>query len=107
MDRITLLSNIPLFEEVARADLEALVPHFDDRKVGEGAELFHEGSDGSTLFLIEEGAIEISVGEGKARAVLATLYPGQFLGELSLFDGQPRSATATAVKPSTLIALSR
>ena len=46
-------------------------------------------------------------GEGKARVVLASLFAGQYFGELSLFDGSPRSATATASKRSRLIRLDR
>src|SRR5262249_30895563 len=66
-----------------------------------------QGDQGSSLFVIEDGAVEISYGEGRARVVLATLFAGQYFGELSLFDGSPRSATATASKPSRLGHLDR
>ena len=46
-------------------------------------------------------------GEGLRKVVLATLFNGQYFGELSLFDGAPRSATATAVEPSRLVRLDR
>jgi len=51
--------------------------------------------------------VEISYGEGRARVLLAHLFPGQYFGELSLFDGAPRSATATAARPSRLVRLDR
>ena len=51
--------------------------------------------------------MEISYGEGRGRVVLSTLYNGQYFGELSLFDGAPRSATATAMKRSRLVRLDR
>jgi uncharacterized membrane protein len=107
VDRTTLLSKIPLFEHVAPEDIAALAPRFGEQPFAAGAEVFRQGSEGSTLYIVEEGAVDISVGEGKTRTVLATLYAGQFFGELSLFDGMPRSATATVAKPSVLLTLSR
>jgi uncharacterized membrane protein len=59
------------------------------------------------LFIIEDGAVEISYGEGRGKITLATLFTGQYFGELSLFDGSPRSATASAAKQSRLIRLDR
>ena len=72
-----------------------------------GDVIFRQGEKGSSLFVIEDGAVEISYGEGRARVVLATLFTGQYFGELSLFDGSPRSATATAAKRSRLVRLDR
>ncbi len=73
----------------------------------EGQVIFTQGEQGSSLFIIDEGAVEISYGEGRGRVALASLFNGQYFGELSLFDGAPRSATATAAKPSRLIRLDR
>ncbi len=69
--------------------------------------IFRQGDQGSSLFIIEDGAVEISYGEGRARITLATLFTGQYFGELSLFDGSPRSATATAARSSRLMRLDR
>jgi uncharacterized membrane protein len=51
--------------------------------------------------------VDICYGEGAGNITLATLFNGQYFGELSLFDGAPRSATATAVKPTHVIRLDR
>jgi len=107
MDREHLVRNMPLFESLADDEVGALVAKIEERKVDAGVDVFKVGDDGATLFLIEDGAVEISTGDGKQRAVLASLFPGQFFGELSLLDGTPRSATATATKPCTLLALDR
>ena len=107
MDRSTLLSNIPLFESLTPDDLAALSARLEERTFAAGEAIFAQGDPGSTLFLIQEGGVEISVGQGKTRVVLATLFPGQYFGELSLMDGAPRSATAAAAKASTLLALDR
>jgi uncharacterized membrane protein len=51
--------------------------------------------------------VNISLGEGKARVDLATLSNGQYFGELALFDGGARSATATARRDTSLLVLGR
>lgn len=102
-----LLSNIPLFESLTADDLDALAKRIEEAEFAEGAVIFKQGDEGSALFLIEDGSVDISYGEGRGRVVLSTLFPGQYFGELSLFDGAPRSATATATKRARLMRLDR
>jgi uncharacterized membrane protein len=96
-----------MFESLTPEDLQALSLRTGDRDFKAGEAIFREGEEGATLFIIEGGAVEISVGEGKAKVVLANLSVGQYFGELSLLDGAPRSATATATKPTHCVALDR
>jgi len=105
--RQELLANIPLFESLTPEDLESLSRRLEQTEFAVGDVIFNQGDQGSSLFIIEDGAVEISYGEGRGRVVLATLFTGQYFGELSLFDGAPRSATATAAKRSRLIRLDR
>ncbi len=107
MARQELLANIPLFESLTAEDLDALSRRLEQAEYAENDVIFRQGDEGSALFVIEDGAVEISYGEGRGRVVLATLFTGQYFGELSLFDGAPRSATATAAKRSRLIRLDR
>jgi len=102
-----LLSKIALFESLTGEDLDTLTLRLEEVVYEEGEVIFHQGDEGSSLFIIEEGAVEIGYGEGIGRVVLTSLFNGQYFGELSLFDGSPRSATATAVKHSELIRLDR
>src|SRR5689334_16272023 len=102
-----LLSKIALFESLTNEDLDTLTLRLEEVIFEEGDVIFNQGDEGSSLFIIEEGAVEIAYGEGKAKVVLSTLFSGQYFGELSLFDGSPRSATATALKHSELIRLDR
>ncbi len=102
-----LLGNIALFESLTKEDLVSLSGRLESADFAPGDVIFSQGDEGSALFVIDEGAVEISYGEGKGRVCLATLFPGQYFGELSLFDGSPRSATATAIKPSHLVRLDR
>src|ERR1041385_9033924 len=102
-----LLGNIALFESLTDEDLASLSKRLTAKDYAAGDIVFNQGDEGSSLFIIDNGAVEISYGEGKAKVCLATLFPGQYFGELSLFDGAPRSATATAIKRSRLIRLDR
>ncbi len=105
--REELLANIPLFESLTHEDLQSLSRRLDEAEYAPGDVVFRQGDEGSSLFIIENGAVEISYGEGKAGMHLADLFTGQYFGELSLFDGAPRSATATATQTSRLIRLDR
>jgi len=107
MSRQELLANIPLFESLTPEDLDSLSRRLEQVDYPEGDVIFRQGDEGSALFLIEDGAVEISYGEGRGKVILATLFTGQYFGELSLFDGAPRSATATSAKQSRLIRLDR
>jgi uncharacterized membrane protein len=107
MSRQELLANIPLFESLIPADLDALSRRLEQAEYADSDVIFRQGDQGSSLFIIEDGAVEISYGEGRGRITLATLFTGQYFGELSLFDGSPRSATATAARGSRLMRLDR
>lgn len=103
-----LLSKIPIFESLSSEELKKLSEHAEHRKLNEGEVIFKEGdADSTSLFIIEEGKVEISHGEGKAHVTFTTLHEGQYFGELALFDGHPRSATATALSPTILMRLER
>jgi CRP-like cAMP-binding protein len=67
----------------------------------DGDTIFAEGSRGRVMYVIESGQVELdrrSMQEGRdVDTVVARLGPGDFFGEMSLFDGEPRSARAIAV----------
>lgn len=86
-------------------DLAKYVRLYD---VPEGGILFTEGEQDTWFGLIASGHVEIGKEDlGKERRVLATLGVGKPVGEMSLLDGQPRSATAIATEPTSILLLSR
>jgi uncharacterized membrane protein len=107
MDRAQLLHNIPLFESLEKDDIERLAAKLDVRQVAAGEELFKQGDEGNAMYIIADGAVDVVVGSGKAKVVLAAYFQGQYFGELALLDGAPRSAGAVATKPSELLVLER
>ena len=78
----------------------------EQRKLVKGQILFEEGDPGNEAFLISSGAIEI-YRRGAIEQSLATLGPGELLGEMSLIDDQPRAASARASEDSLLVVLSK
>jgi CRP/FNR family transcriptional regulator, cyclic AMP receptor protein len=70
------------------------------REYPPGEVLFREGEAGEVMFVIQSGAVRISKTISGMDKVLAVLGPGEFLGEMAILNGRPRSATATVVEPT-------
>lgn len=68
-----------------------------ERTFSPGAEIFKEGDNGDGIYIVKEGAVEISVAMGQGvRRTFAKLGPGEVFGEMAVLELKPRSATATA-----------
>jgi len=81
------------------AELDALVHIGLAKKYRRGAVLFREGEEASTVVVVLSGRVKISsLTNDGTEVVLAVRTPGELLGELSAIDGEPRSATATAME---------
>jgi CRP-like cAMP-binding protein len=65
-----------------------------------GSVLFHEGDSGDVMYVIQSGFVRITKKVSGGDRVLATLGPGEFLGEMSLLSGHPRTATAQVIESS-------
>jgi CRP/FNR family cyclic AMP-dependent transcriptional regulator len=61
--------------------------------------LFREGETGDVMFVIQAGTVQITKEIGGEAKALAVLGPGEFLGEMAILNGKPRTATATVVEP--------
>ena len=68
-----------------------------------GHVLFREGDTGDTMFVVIEGAVEVSHGD----QLIETIEPGGIIGELALIDTAPRSASAIASTPGRLVAVGK
>jgi uncharacterized membrane protein len=93
------LQNIPIFEKLSSADFDLLVGLWKPRKLRKSEILFRFGEIGTSMVIIEEGTIEISVPVEKKEMQISVLHEGEFVGELALIDGLPRTATARALEP--------
>lgn len=105
---IDSLGRCPLFAPCSEAVLSAVAGHLRLRRFRHNEVIFHQDDPGDALHIIAKGAVKIVLPSAEGdEAIIATLKPPEFFGELALLDGQPRSATATAVEPTETLALSR
>ena len=99
--KLTLLSKVPLFADLSASDLAAVGRLTDEVSVPAGKVLATEGSSGHEFFVILDGTVTITRGSQH----LADLGGGDFFGELAMIANVPRTATATATTPTTLLVL--
>lgn len=104
---INILKNIPLFASLSETDREYLASLLRRKSIEKNEVLFRQGDEGTALYIIMQGRIKISVSRRMDKVTLAILGQGEFLGEMALLDGLPRSADAMAIEESQLYALNR
>ena len=91
--------------ESARSKLGALLI---SRKISAGAVIFRELDESDCLYIVQAGSIVISKHvQDQVDIVLTRFHPGDFFGEMGLFDTSPRSATAQTETDSILLRLDR
>jgi CRP/FNR family transcriptional regulator/CRP/FNR family cyclic AMP-dependent transcriptional regulator len=97
---ISLLERSSLLQGLPQDSLAQIAAAARRRSYRRGEVVFHQGDPGDTLLIIESGAVKVLVySETGDETVLAIVGPGEFLGELALIDGEPRSAAVQAIEP--------
>ena len=99
--KIDLIAGVPLFSRCSKRELAEIASLADELALPAGRKLTTEGSSGQEFVVIAEGAAEVERG-GR---VLNRLGAGDFLGEIALVTGRPRTATVTTTAPSRLLVL--
>jgi CRP-like cAMP-binding protein len=100
------VKKAPLFTALDEASAASLRASMTAVKLSRGQVLFKEGDEGDRLFVVVDGKLKLGTTSNDGREnLLSILGPGDMFGELSLFDPGPRTATATAVVDSKLLAL--
>jgi CRP-like cAMP-binding protein len=101
-----VVRRAPLFTAIDDASAASLRASMTGVKLSRGQILFKEGDAGDRLFVVVDGKLKLGTTSNDGREnLLSILGPGDMFGELSLFDPGPRTATATAVVDSKLLAL--
>ena len=98
---VELLKKAPLLSGLNEKELKSMVKLSRERRFESGQTIVKKGEGGVGFYLILEGTVEIR-SEGKT---LSNLGPGQFFGEMSVLDNQPRSADVVTVQPSRVLIL--
>jgi|SRR4051794_4054939 len=100
------LGRIPIFAGLSPEHLQRIIDAGTIGDVAAGVQVIAEGEPARSLFVVCEGELEISKrGSHGAEVRLAVLKAGDCVGEMSLIDIQPRSATVRALAPAVLFRL--
>jgi CRP-like cAMP-binding protein len=100
-DYLDHLAAVPLFRGCNAKELRRIAKAVDEVAVEDGYVLAEQDTTGKQAFVIVEGEVVVKRNGRK----VATLGPGQSVGELALLDGGPRTATVVAAGPCELLVL--
>ena len=101
--KLALLGKAALFSPLRKAELSLIARYSDYCSFAAGDEIFAAGSRVEELYLIEEGSVLIRKGDDGRQQDIARFIQGEVFGELDLLDTAPRSASAIAEGPATLL----
>ncbi|MCB0332439.1 MAG: cyclic nucleotide-binding domain-containing protein, partial [Bdellovibrionales bacterium] len=101
--KLERLRTMYLFQRLELPILVRLVEHSLVRSLSKGEILFEEGDAGDSLYIILRGSLEVIYHD----TILATLHEGNHVGEMSLLDDSPRTATIRSCCDTTVLQLSR
>ena len=102
------LAGSPLLGGLPQESLSRLARAARRRTFRRGEVVFHQGDPGDSLHLLQQGRVKVALdAESGGEAVIAILGPGDMFGELSLVDGEPRSATVVALETVETASLAR
>ena len=105
-----LLAQIPLFQGLTDQDREALAARLNARRFTAGEVVFSQGDAGSSMYVVQAGAVQIflpGTGASAPPVPLRDVRTGEYFGELAIFDDKPRSASVRATVDTVLLELTR
>ena len=100
------LKGVDIFSSLDSEDLSRILPSFTVIDEEADHAIFREGDEGNEMYIVVSGAVAttVSLPDGKTFEI-ATFGPGDFFGEMSVFEQAPRSATCTTREHSRLLSL--
>ena len=102
--RVDILSSVSLFKDLLSASVLKIANVAEHYVLPKNTTIFHEGDPGDTFCVIISGRLRVfRVPEDGVEVTLATLGPGEGVGEMALLTGEPRSATVETVEPTCLL----
>jgi signal transduction histidine kinase len=99
--------RVPLFADLSEEDLEQLYQMAKTVSISAGELVFEEGSPGDALYVVLDGELEVSKRQGGQDVVLAVRRAGEFIGEMSLLEQAPRSASVRTLRESRLLMINQ
>ena len=106
-ERSPSLKAIPFFTQLSEGELDLLRSLAAEKHYPKNAVVLTEGEMGDSLYLIQSGKVKVFIGDQDGREmILKILGAGDFFGEMSMIDKQPRSASVTTIESSVFLVLS-
>jgi hypothetical protein len=100
------LRRVKILAGLSDPQLERLAQAMETQRVPQWAAVVKQGERGDTMYLILDGELRVRLMVGEKETILSTLGPGDFFGDMSLFDHGPRSADVVANVDSTVLKIS-
>tara|TARA_X000000950_G_C13908188_1_gene657847 strand:- start:85 stop:768 length:684 start_codon:yes stop_codon:yes gene_type:complete len=108
MKNIELLKTVSLFWDLDKTELGYISDKMVSKKFENGNLIFLEESEGKNLFFVVEGSVKVTrLSKDGREVILAMLNAGDFFGEMSLLDGEARSANVIALEKTEVLSLKR
>jgi len=105
--KVTFLKTVAPFSSLGESELSEIATKFRRRKYKSHDTILFQGDTSNDVYVIESGRVSITtVSESGEESCLHVCGPGDMVGELSAYDGEPRSASVQASKACTLMVLS-
>ncbi len=100
-----IMKGVELFEGLTDEELDKVISLCQERRYKDNDVIAIQNSPGKDLFIIQEGFVEVAVAgrAGGTSKVIVNLGVGQTVGEMSLVDQGPRSATVRAINTPTVV----
>ena len=100
--------SVDLFKFLKAEELETLEKIVRLRNYRSGQKIIQEFDRGMELFVIVSGSVKISTEDVEGREIIVSIaYPSDFFGEIALLDDDTRSATVTAIEPTTVLSIEK
>lgn len=104
MELQEILSSVEIFDGLNNDELAQVAMICRERRLQKGEAITRQGQSGDELYIVTQGFVEVVLGEGAATSrVVVNLGSGQIIGEMSLVDQGPRSATVRAIEDPTIV----
>src|SRR6185503_12750150 len=105
-ERTMALKAVPFFTQLSDRELDVVRAVAAEKTYPKNAVVLTEGEMGDSLYMIQSGKVKVFIGDEDGREIiLKILSAGDFFGEMSMIDKQPRSASVTTSEASTFLVL--
>jgi len=103
-----ILQKVPLFGQLSPAELDRVAEITRERSYPRNSVILFEDDPGDALYVVAKGQVKVVlIGEDGREVILSVLGEGDFFGEMSLIDEEPRSAHVIAMEDSNLLVIRR